>query len=110
MKKAIKMLEKAIKNGCLSKSDVQEFYELFRENRIGIFLETGELYHCDKRNAEKLMKSLKEDVKRGRRKLFRQAAEVTALMLGILTATLELLEVNPIEYLKQFLSAFLEGL
>ena len=108
--KAIKLLKKAIKEDYLCKSEVQEFYELFRENKVGIFLETGELYSCNKRNAERLIRSLKEDLKRDRRKRFRQAAEVITLLLGILTATLEFLGVNLIECLKRFLSLFLESL
>lgn len=109
-KRAIKLLEKAIKEDYLESSEVREFYEMFKENKVGIFLATGELYSCDKRNAERLIKTLKEDVKRDRRKQFRQAAEVITLLLGILTATLEFLGANLIEYLKRFLSLFLEGL
>lgn len=58
--KAIKLLKKAIKEDYLCKSEVQEFYELFRENKVGIFLETGELYSCNKRNAERLIKKLSD--------------------------------------------------
>lgn len=108
--RTIKLLEKAIKEDYLESSEVREFYEMFKENKVGIFLETGELYSCNKRNAEKLIKSIKEDVKRDRRKRFRQAAEVITLLLGILTATLEFLGVNLIECLKRFLSLFLESL
>ena len=93
--RAIKLLKKAIKDDYLESSEVRE---------------TGELYSCNKRNAEKLIKSIKEDVKRDRRKRFRQAAEVITLLLGILTATLEFLGVNLIECLKRFLSLFLESL
>lgn len=108
--RVIKLLEKAIKEDYLESSEVREFYEMFKGNKVGIFLATGELYSCNKRNAERLIKSLKEDLKRDRRKRFRQAAEVTTLLLGILTATLEFLGVNLIEFLKRFLSLFLEGL
>ena len=56
--RTIKLLEKAIKEDYLESSEVREFYEMFKENKVGIFLETGELYSCNKRNAERLIKKL----------------------------------------------------
>lgn len=56
--RAIKLLEKAIKEDYLKSSEVQEFYEMFKENKVGIFLATGELYSCNKRNAERLIREL----------------------------------------------------
>ena len=89
--RAIKLLEKAIKEDYLKSSEVQEFYEMFKENKVGIFLETGELYSCNKRNAEKLIKSLKEDVKKYKQKQVLQAVEIATLLIGLLTALLGLL-------------------
>ena len=58
-KRAIKLLEKAIKDDYLNKSEVQEFYELFKKNKVGTFLVGGEMYTCNKKNAERLIKELK---------------------------------------------------
>ena len=89
--RAVKLLEKAIKEDYLESSEVFEFYEMFKENKVGIFLETGELYSCNKRNAEKLIKSIKEDVKKYRQKQVLQAVEIATLLIGLLTALLGLL-------------------
>ena len=89
--RAVKLLEKAIKEDYLESSEVREFYEMFKENKVGIFLETGELYSCNKRNAEKLIKSLKEDAKKYKQKQVLQAVEIAALLIGLLTALLGLL-------------------
>ena len=86
--RAIKLLEKAIKEDYLKSSEVQEFYEMFKENKVGIFLETGELYSCNKKNAERLIKALKEDVKPNMRQLIRQVVEIATLIIGLLTALL----------------------
>ena len=56
--RAVKLLEKAIKEDYLESSEVREFYEMFKENKVGIFLATGELYSCNKRNAERLIREL----------------------------------------------------
>lgn len=90
-RRAIKLLEKAIKEDYLKSSEVQEFYEMFKENKVGIFLETGELYSCNKRNAEKLIKSLKEDAKKYKQKQVLQAVEIATLLIGLLTTLLGLL-------------------
>lgn len=92
--KAIMLLKKAIKEDYLKSSEVQEFYEMFKENKVGILLATGELYSCDKRNAERLIKSLKEDVKRDRRKRFLQAVKTVTLLIGLLTAILKLFGIS----------------
>lgn len=42
--RAVKLLEKAIKEDYLESSEVREFYEMFKENKVGIFLATEELY------------------------------------------------------------------
>lgn len=89
--RAVKLLEKAIKEDYLESSEVQEFYEMFKENKVGIFLATGELYSCNKRNAERLIKSLKEDVKKYKQKQVLQAVEIATLLIGLLTALLGLL-------------------
>jgi uncharacterized membrane protein len=86
--RAIKLLEKAIKEDYLKSSEVQEFYEMFKENKVGIFLETGELYSCNKKNADRLIKALKEDVKPNMRQLIRQVVEIATLIIGLLTALL----------------------
>ena len=88
--RAVKLLEKAIKEDYLESSEVREFYEMFKENKVGIFLATGELYSCNKINAERLIKSLKEDVKKGKRKLFLQAVKTATLLIGLLTSILKL--------------------
>lgn len=89
--RVIKLLEKAIKEDYLESSEVREFYEMFKENKVGIFLETGELYSCNKRNAERLIKSLKEDAKKYKQKQVLQAVEIATLLIGLLTALLGLL-------------------
>lgn len=89
--RVIKLLEKAIKEDYLESSEVREFYEMFKENKVGIFLETGELYSCNKRNAEKLIKSIKEDAKKYKQKQVLQAVEIATLLIGLLTALLGLL-------------------
>jgi uncharacterized membrane protein len=86
--RAIKLLEKAIKEDYLKSSEAQEFYEMFKENKVGIFLETGELYSCNKKNADRLIKALKEDVKPNMRQLIRQVVEIATLIIGLLTALL----------------------
>lgn len=108
-RKAIKLLEKAIKNNFLDKSEVQEFYELFKKNKVGIFLETGELYSCNKRNAERLIESLKEDVKKYKRKQFLQAVKIATLIIGLLTALLELFGVDVINILQQVLMLIVDS-
>lgn len=104
--KAIRLLEKAIKDDYLSSSEVQEFYEIFRENRVGIFLESGELYYCNKKNAERLISSIKEGVKKGKRKRFLQAVKTATLLIGLLTALLELFGVDVISTLQQVLTSW----
>lgn len=89
--RAIKLLEKAIKEDYLSSSEVQEFCEVFKENNVGIFLETGELYHCNKENAKRLVKTLKADAKTNRQQLIRLAVEIATLVIGLLTALLGLI-------------------
>ena len=89
--RAVKLLEKAIKENGLDGSEVQEFYELFRENKIGIFLESGELYSCNKKNTERLIKTIKEDVKLSKRKRFRLMVEIVTLLIGLLTTLLGLI-------------------
>lgn len=107
--KAIKLLKKAIKEDYLCKSEVQEFYELFRENKVDIFLETGELFSCNKRNAERLIESLKEDVKKYKRKQFLQAVKIATLIIGLLTALLELFGVDAINILQQVLTLIVDS-
>lgn len=92
--RAVKLLEKAIKDDYLESSEVREFYEMFKENKVGIFLATGELYSCNKRNAERLISLLKEDVKKDRRKRFRQAVKTATLLIGLLTAILKLFGIS----------------
>ena len=90
-RKAIKLLEKAIKNNFLDKSEVQEFYDLFKENKIGIFLETGELYYCNKPNAHKLIEELEfQSSKNSKDKLIR-IIKVVSVLLGVLIALIELI-------------------
>ena len=89
--RAVKLLEKAIKEDYLSSSEVQEFCEIFKENKVGIFLETGELYHCNKENAKRLVRTLKADEKTNRQQLIRLAVEIATLTIGLLTALLGLI-------------------
>lgn len=91
IERVIKLLEKAIKEDYLSSSEVQDFYEMFKENKVGIFLETGELYHCNKENAKRLVKTLKADAKTNRQQLIRLAVEIATLAIGLLTALLGLI-------------------
>ena len=89
--RAVKLLEKAIKEDYLESSEVREFYEMFKENKVGMFLATGELYSCNKKNAERLIKQIKEDAKKYKRKQVLQAVEIATLLIGLLTALLGLL-------------------
>lgn len=95
--RAIKLLEKAIKEDYLESFEVREFYEMFKENKVGTLLATGELFSCNKRNAEKLIKRLSceptnTEVEKSDRidKWTKKIAFVIAL-LGIPTALLELI-------------------
>ena len=87
----IRLLEKAIKEDYLSASEVIQFYELFKENKVGTFLETGDLYSCNKKNAERLIKTLKEGAKPDKRQLFLRVVEIVTLLIGLLTALLGLI-------------------
>ena len=89
--KAIKLLKKAIKEDYLCKSEVQEFYELFKKNEVGIFLDTGELYSCNKRNAERLINSLKEGYRKESENKCNQRLKSISIRIGVISAIIGLL-------------------
>lgn len=96
--KAIRLLEKAIKKDYLKSSEVREFYEMFKENKVGIFLETGELYSCNKRNAERLIKKLSDthntkirSINTGKLDGRIKVLALISAVLGVLIALLELI-------------------
>lgn len=96
--RAVKLLEKAIKEDYLESSEVREFYEMFKENKVGIFLETGELYSCDKRNAERLIKKLSDihntkisRINTGKLDGCIKVFALISAVLGVLIALLELI-------------------
>ena len=96
--KAIRLLEKAVKEDYLESSEVREFYEMFKENKVGIFLETGELYSCNKRNAERLIKKLSDthntkisSINTGKLDGCIKVLALISAVLGVLIALLELI-------------------
>lgn len=96
--RAIKLLEKAIKEDYLESSEVREFYEMFKESKVGIFLETGELYSCNKRNAEGLIKKLSDthntkisSINTGKLDECIKILALISAVLGVLIALLELI-------------------
>lgn len=89
--RAVKLLEKAIKDDYLSSSEVQEFYEMFKENKVGIFLETGELYHCNKENARKLKNNLKEGYRTDNENKRNKRLKSISIRIGVISAIIGLL-------------------
>lgn len=89
--RAVKLLEKAIKEDYLSSSEVQEFYEMFKENKVGIFLETGELYCCNKGNARKLINNLKEGHRTDNESKRNKRLKSISIRIGVISAIIGLL-------------------
>lgn len=89
--KAIKLLKKAIKEDYLDKSEVQEFYELFKKNNIGTFLATKDLYSCNKENAKKLINNLKEGYRAGNENRSNQQLKRVSIYIGVISVIIGLL-------------------
>lgn len=89
--RAIKLLEKAINEDYLDKSEVQEFYELFKKNNIGTFLATKDLYSCNKENAKKLINNLKEGYKIENENRSNQQLKRVSIYIGVISAIIGLL-------------------
>lgn len=110
--RAVKLLEKAIKDDYLSSSEVQEFYEMFKENKVGIFLESGELYYCNKKNAERLIKKLSyiptERVDKEDEDVISKRTKVLAYISSVLGIPIALLELTSILQGKELSQATIE--
>jgi len=89
--RAIKLLEKAIKEDYLSSSEVQEFYELFKRNEVGTFLATRDLYSCNKENARKLINNLKEGYRTGNENKRNKRLKSISIRIGVISAIIGLL-------------------
>lgn len=89
--KVIKLLEKVIKEDYLSRSEVQEFYELFKKNNIGTFLATKDLYSCNKENAKKPINNLKEGYRAGNENRSNQQLKRVSIYIGVISVVIGLL-------------------